>query len=68
MSTTHDYQTATVEGTNLNSTHVLVGECGGLSAVLASTYFLDESLHVTTEHGKIMGHRRGLFTVLAESN
>lgn len=57
-------QTKTIEGTHLSPGHFLVGECGGLSKVLASTYYLDESLHITTEHGQMVAHRRDLFTVL----
>lgn len=52
---THDYATATLKVEALNSTHVLVGESGGLSAVYnvypCQSNALKGHLAVETEHG-----------------
>lgn len=57
MSETHDYTTVTLKAEALNSTHVLVGESGGLSAVYnvypCQSAALRDHLAVETEHGTL---------------
>lgn len=56
MGATHDYTTATVKVRDLNSTHVLVGESGGLSAVYdcGPSNFGFGLQGVETEHGMLL--------------
>ena len=67
---THDYATALVRADQLNPTHVLVGESGGLSAV----YFVEMSherkgeMLIETEHCSFYAEPDEMFTVLAERN
>lgn len=55
MSTTHDYRTQTVAVKTLTFRDVLVGECGGLSAVYETetSYLMQGCLSVETEHGTL---------------
>lgn len=56
MTTTHDYQTRTVLVSDLDGSHVLVGESGGLSAVYESgpSNFAHGLHGVETEHGYLL--------------
>jgi hypothetical protein len=53
MSETHDYETKMVKATALNGTHVIVGECGGLSAVfdVEPSSAIPGLYRVESEHG-----------------
>lgn len=53
MTTTHDYETETVLAAHLDSTHVLVGESGGLSAVYRAgpSFSMPGMMVIETEHG-----------------
>lgn len=55
MTDTHDYPTKLVLGKNLDNTHVLVGESGGLSAVYENheSSAMPGSQAVFTEHGPL---------------
>lgn len=55
MGATHDYDTTTITAAALNSTHVLVGESGGLSAVFETepSHVIEGTLRVETEHGSL---------------
>lgn len=55
MADTHDYQTKTVEAINLDSTMVLVGLSGGLSAVYDSyaSDLMQGFQVIETEHGSL---------------
>ena len=55
MSKTHDWETKQVKPSNLDSTCVLVGECGGLSAVFEAgpSYASPGLWRVETEHGAL---------------
>ncbi len=65
---THDYETTTVKGSDLNSTHVLVGESGGLSAIyeVHPSSFGFGLLDVRTEHGLLLLDPNAGFEVIAE--
>lgn len=66
---THDYDTALVRADTLNSTHVLVGESGGLSAIYdvrpCRSRALMDKVEVETEHGVLYFDRHAEMTVLA---
>mgnify|MGYP006274961001 CR=1 FL=1 len=49
----HDYATKNVLATAINGTHVLVGECGGLSAVFSAepSAAMPGCIAISTEHG-----------------
>lgn len=56
MSGTHDYETKSVKPSDLDSTCVLVGECGGLSAIVGDCkpiyqLIMTGTYRVETEHG-----------------
>ena len=53
--TTHEYPTKVVQVSRLNSTHVLVGESGGLSAVyeVSESNIMPGIFLVETEHGPL---------------
>lgn len=55
MSQTHDYDTVNINPANLTPEDVLVGECGGLSAVFdvrpSGTW--PDLIRVETEHGPL---------------
>jgi hypothetical protein len=55
MASTHNYTTALLPAIDLDSTMVLVGESGGLSAVydVANSYAMPGLLVVETEHGSL---------------
>lgn len=55
MSDAHDYPTRLVKGAHLNSTMVLVGESGGLSAIYGNeeSSAMPGLLLVETEHGSL---------------
>ena len=55
MSDTHDHPTKPVLGKDLNETHVLIGESGGMSAVyeVEPSNLVLGCLVVTTEHGPL---------------
>jgi hypothetical protein len=56
MSETHDYQTRTLKPIRLGSTHVLVGESGGLSAVYTNdgpSSAMPGLIRIETEHGPL---------------
>jgi hypothetical protein len=55
MSATHDYTTTTVVVSDLDSTHVLVGESGGLSAIYdtSPSNVMMGCQAVETEHGTL---------------
>ena len=66
MSKTHDYDTKFIAFKYLNGTHVIVGECGGLSAVLTPTYPTERGYYsVDTEHGNLHSFGDDLVQVLA---
>lgn len=50
---THDYPVALVKASAINGTHVLVGECGGLSAVFSAepSAAMPGCTAISTEHG-----------------
>jgi hypothetical protein len=54
MSEVHTYKTRLIGARELNGTHVLVGECGGLSAVFAEPQVCLGVLVVETEHGEMV--------------
>lgn len=67
MSTTHDYETKVYRADELDSTCVLVGESGGLSAVYNSELTEDGSqLIIETEHCSFLADHDEEFHVLAE--
>lgn len=51
--TSHDYSTELVRASAINGTHVLVGECGGLSAVFSAepSAAMPGCTAISTEHG-----------------
>lgn len=55
MNEVHTYDTSQVSVYQLNSSHVLVGECGGLSAVfdVYNSYAMPGCYAVETEHGTL---------------
>jgi hypothetical protein len=55
MSATHDYTTRLVPAAELSSSDVLVGECGGLSAVFSvrDSSAMPGCVAVETEHGML---------------
>lgn len=56
MSKTHDYDTKFIAAKYLNGNHVLVGECGGLSAVFHPVMpgeLVMGCMAVETEHGTL---------------
>lgn len=66
---THDYTAKTISVKSLNSTHVLVGESGGLSAVygVEKSYVMPGCVAVETEHGTLyMDAEDDFVTVLDE--
>lgn len=56
MSQTHDYTTKTVKVRDLDNTHTLVGESGGLSSVYDNhpSNFAFGLQGVDTEHGQLL--------------
>ena len=69
MSATHDYKTKVYRADELDSTCVLVGESGGLSAVYDSELTYDGSqLRIETEHCSFYADPDEEFIVLAEGN
>lgn len=65
---THDYATAELLASYLNSTHILVGESGGLSAVYDTepSNAMPGCLRIETEHGTLYADPDEVFRVLAE--
>jgi len=55
MADTHDYDTISITADELNSTHVLVGQSGGLSAVYEAEMSdaMPGCIRVETEHGPL---------------
>ena len=56
MAATHDYNTKLVWADKLNSEHVLVGECGGLSAIVGECKLssaMPGLFMAETEHGTL---------------
>jgi len=67
MNTTHDYKTKVFRADELDSTCVLVGESGGLSAVYHSELTYDGTqLRIETEHGTLYAENDEEFIILAE--
>lgn len=68
MADTHDYDTESVLGSDLNSTHVLVGESGGLSAVYGAkpSSAMPGLMTVETEHGPLYLDPDCEYSVIAE--
>ena len=68
MNGTHDYETKEVKVTALNGTHVIVGDCGGLSAVfdVVESTLMPELYLVETEHGTMYFDPDEKLTVLAD--
>lgn len=72
MSGTHDYACTEVTTREMNDTHVLVGESGGLSAVYeveAGEFSVNGWVHgyrVETEHGVFFADSSEAWTVLAQ--
>lgn len=58
MSEIHDYETDFILASELDGTHVLVGESGGLSAVYgaAASNVTPDFIVVNTEHGTLHMH------------
>ena len=54
MSATHDYDTEWIPARDLNNTHVLVGESGGLSAVYDTAFVSGGKVYTETEHGTLV--------------
>jgi hypothetical protein len=67
MNEAHDYDTVKVKVSALNGTHVIVGECGGLSAVFDAcpSTTLPGYYAVATEHGTSYFSEHDMFDVLA---
>jgi hypothetical protein len=64
---THDYKTKVYRADELDSTCVLVGESGGLSAVYHSELLHHgDQLRIETEHGSLYADLDEEFIVLAE--
>lgn len=66
---THDYETREVEAKNLDRTMVLVGECGGLSAVVGGaleSVTMPGFITVSTEHGSLYLNPADVLDVLDE--
>ena len=55
MSDAHDHSVTLVKASAINGTHVLVGECGGLSAVFEAgpAHSAPGFWRVETEHGPL---------------
>lgn len=56
MADTHDYDTIEIIPTMLNTSHTLVGQCGGLSSVIGDVSMSNVAfgmLMVETEHGTL---------------
>jgi hypothetical protein len=69
MSATHDYKTKVYRADELDSTCVLVGESGGLSAIYHSELTEDGTqLIIETEHCSFYAEPNEEFIVLAEGN
>ena len=68
MNEAHDYDTVKVKVSALNGTHVIVGECGGLSAVfdVCPSETMPGYYSVATEHGTSYFSENDTFDVLAE--
>lgn len=66
MNGTHE--TTSVKVTALNGTHVLVGECGGLSAVynVQQSTIIPGSYEIECEHGVLFVHKEQKLEVLAD--
>ena len=66
MSEVHTHVTKTVRGDALDSTHVLVGESGGLSAVYEAepSGSMPGFVRVETEHGPLYLDPEELYEVL----
>lgn len=67
MNTVHDYTTIRRQAQNLESTNVLVGESGGLSAVydVWESHLVDNCVVVETEHGPLYLDKAAVMEVLA---
>ena len=67
MNEAHDYNTVKVKVSALNGTHVIVGECGGLSAVfdVCPSETMPGYYSVATEHGTSYFNEKDTFDVLA---
>jgi hypothetical protein len=64
---THDYKTKILRADELNSTHVLVGDSGGLSAIYDSELTHDGTqLRLETEHCSFYADMDEEFFVLDE--
>jgi hypothetical protein len=69
VSATHDYKTKVYRADELDSTCVLVGESGGLSAVYHSELTEDGTqLIIETEHCSFIAEPDQEFIVLAEGD
>ena len=67
MVDTHDYNTKEVIGRDLNDTHVLVGESGGLSAIYEiGTEKVMGAIVVYTEHGSLYVDDDDTYLVIVE--
>lgn len=68
-SAAHDYQTKMVKASAINGTHVLVGECGGLSAVFTAEPYeeLGKYTIILTEHGYLYINNEKSLEVLEDS-
>lgn len=64
MNETHDHPVKLVPATELNNTHVLVGESGGLSAVYEIEKTSVIELAIITEHGTLFAYEGDEFSVL----
>jgi len=56
MAATHDYQTTEVFACDLDASRVLVGQCGGLSAIVGDvsrSYVVMGCYAIETEHGTL---------------
>jgi hypothetical protein len=66
---THTYDTEIITAIALSSTHVLVGESGGLSAVYNATFpsfVVPNTVAVETEHGTLYLDRHDPVEVLKD--
>lgn len=70
MSEAHDYKTKMVKVTALNGTHVIVGECGGLSAVfdVEPSNAIPGLYRIESEHGVLYLDPDQKIQVLAEDD
>lgn len=66
MAETHDFKTEVVEARDLQNFDVLVGECGGLSAVFGVSVKVDGTCWVDTEHGTLLTYPEAEFDTFVE--